>query len=165
MYQLNPTVFEIALERFARQVVKKARYNLTRKDNRASDELYKALSNWRVRVSRSSVELEFDLPEYYDYLDKGVKGKTGTKGNFQRRGPYSYKNKMPPLEPIEKWMKTKGIKANPYAIQNSIYHYGTPQTLFFTKAFESSFKTLPDSLVEAFELEVENFIEFVTKDY
>ena len=51
-----------------------------------------------------------------------------------------------------------------YLIRSSIFKKGIKPSLFFTKPFEAAFKNLPDELVEAFGLDVENLIKYSLKD-
>ena len=48
--------------------------------------------------------------------------------------------------------------------RNFIFKKGIKPSLFFTKPFEAAFKNLPDELVEAFGLDVENLIKYSLKD-
>jgi hypothetical protein len=47
-----------------------------------------------------------------------------------------------------------------YIISNSIFEKGIKPSLFFTKPFEKAFKNLPNELVEAYGLDVEDFLAF-----
>ena len=50
-----------------------------------------------------------------------------------------------------------------FIITRSIYNKGIAPSLFFTKPFEAAFKNLPDELLEAYGLEVEDFLKYTTK--
>ena len=50
-----------------------------------------------------------------------------------------------------------------FLIARSIYQNGLKPSLFFTKPFEKHYKDLPVVLEKAFELDVDEFIDFVTK--
>ena len=47
-----------------------------------------------------------------------------------------------------------------FLISRSIYHKGIKPSLFFTKPFEKAFERLPDELVEAYGLDVEQFLQY-----
>jgi hypothetical protein len=49
------------------------------------------------------------------------------------------------------------------AISHIVWHEGLKTTNFFTKPFEQAFKKLPDELIEAYALEVEDLLKFSTK--
>jgi hypothetical protein len=59
--------------------------------------------------------------------------------------------------------KFMSYKQTAYLIRNSIWNKGIETTNFFTKPFEDAFKRLPDNIVEAFGLEVDNLFNFTTK--
>ena len=50
-----------------------------------------------------------------------------------------------------------------FRIQNTIYLKGIKPTEFYSKPFEKEFQKLPQELVEAYALDVEQFLEFLTK--
>tara|TARA_R110001606_G_scaffold369852_2_gene526080 strand:- start:330 stop:671 length:342 start_codon:yes stop_codon:yes gene_type:complete len=112
------------------------------------------------------------MDEYGMYQDKGV---SGTEKKYNT--PFKYTNKMPPIKPLADWAKFKNIRLRDakgkfakgnyktigFLISRSIYRKGIKPSLFFTKPFERSFKNLPDEVVKAFALEIENLLDFTTK--
>jgi len=162
-----------SLEKFAKAVVKQSRSNLTRGGHKATGALYKSLDNWKVEVSpRGSVLLKFNMEDYGDFQDKGVKGAANFKAHKMKEfTPFKFKphaqgeffKKAPPIKDISKWVKLKNINASPWAIQRSIYQKGIPQTLFFTKPFRKQFKNLPQDIIQAFAADVDDWLSFVRK--
>lgn len=156
------------LSKFARNVVKFSKSNLTRKKKNASKELYNSL-DFDLDVSRNSFSLAFVMEAYGLFQDAGVSGK---KKKYNT--PYSYKNKRPPSKVFDKWMVRRGIaprdkegkfisrKSLSFLIARSVYMNGIKPSLFFTKPFEAAFKSLPNELIEKFGLDVEEFLEFTT---
>ena len=84
---------------------------------------------------------------------------------------------MIPPSSLDKWVIKKGIKgvrdekgrfikrkSLKYAIATSIYQKGIKASMFFTKPFEKAFRGLPEDLIKAYALDVEDFLEFTTKD-
>ena len=80
---------------------------------------------------------------------------------------------MPPEKPILDWINKRrlrlrdketgrftkgGQKSLAFVIRRSIYNKGIKPSLFFTKPFEASFKHLPDGLVEAYGLTIDNIL-------
>lgn len=112
-----------------------------------------------------SFDLDFYMEDYMEYQDKGV---SGVKKKFDT--PYSYKDKRPPASAFDKWTIRRGLaprddkgrfmsrRSLNFAIANSVFNYGIKPSLFFTKAFEKHFKTLPDEIIEAFGLDVEELM-------
>jgi hypothetical protein len=50
-----------------------------------------------------------------------------------------------------------------YVIANNIYARGIKPSLFFTKPFEQGFKKLPDEVLEAYGLDVEDYLKYTIK--
>ena len=63
--------------------------------------------------------------------------------------------------------KGKYVKGNykslAYVIAGNIYNRGIKPSLFFTKPFEQGFKKLPDELLKAYGLDVEEFLKYTIK--
>jgi len=167
---------EDALNKFAKNVVKQSRSNLTRKKKNASKSLYNSLG-YDLTVSKNSFSLSFEMEDYGEFIDKGVKGVGGTKADGTKwktkkvdNNLYKYTNKKPPTKAFDRWIVRRGIaprtstgqftsrKSTAFAIATSVYHTGLETTNFFTKPLEDNFEKLPDELVEAFALTVDNII-------
>ncbi|MAO24307.1 MAG: hypothetical protein CMJ25_26445 [Phycisphaerae bacterium] len=156
-----------SLEDFRKYVSSQARRNLTRLKKNDTKGLYKRLDGV-LKVSPNSFQLSWDLG-YGNFQDKGV---SGTEKKYDT--PYSYKSKMPPIKPLSDWAKRKGIRLRDeqgkfqkgnyktigFLIARSIFRKGIKPSLFFTKPFEQGFKNLPDQVIEAYGLDVEEFLKF-----
>ncbi len=156
-----------SLEDFRKYVSSQSRRNLTRLKKNDTKGLYKRLDGV-LKVSPNSFQLSWDLG-YGNFQDKGV---SGTEKKYDT--PYSYKSKMPPIKPLSDWAKRKGIRLRDeqgkfqkgnyktigFLIARSIFRKGIKPSLFFTKPFEQGFKNLPDQLIEAYGLDVEEFLKF-----
>lgn len=152
------------LDRFRLHVVKEARKNLTNKQKNASKGLYNSIAG-NVKAMPNSISIEFVMQQYGAFQDQGV---SGTQKKYDT--PFSYKSKMPPSQPFEKWAKQKGIKPRGkdgrfisykslgFLISRSIFRKGIKPSLFFTKPFEAAFKNLPDETIQAFALDVEELM-------
>ena len=156
-----------ALQIFAKNVVKFSRSNLTRQKKNVSKELYDSIG-YDLKVHKNSFSLLFEMEDYGVFQDKGISGK-----EKKYNTPFSFKSKMPPREPILKWINARRMRLRDketgkfkqggqntlaFLIQRSIYNKGIKPSLFFTKPFEASFKNLPDDLIEKFALDLENII-------
>lgn len=152
------------LDRFRLHVVKEARKNLTNKQKNASKGLYNSIAG-NVKAMPNSISIEFVMQQYGAFQDQGV---SGTQKKYDT--PFSYKSKMPPSQPFEKWAKQKGIKPRGkdgrfisykslgFLISRSIFRKGIKPSLFFTKPFEAAFNNLPEDTVKAFALDVEELM-------
>tara|TARA_R110000744_G_scaffold195880_2_gene315027 strand:+ start:5127 stop:5669 length:543 start_codon:yes stop_codon:yes gene_type:complete len=166
------------LNKFAKYVIQQSRTNLTKGRNpygsyNDTKKLYNSLKA-EPKVSKNSFELSFLMEDYGVFLDKGVKGKTSSakapESPFQFGSGTGKKGGL--TEGINKWVKRKGFQfidkksgrfmsydSTAFLISRSIYNKGTKPSMFFTKPFEKAFKNLPDELVKAFSLDVEELIK------
>jgi len=154
------------LTEFKKYVVKQARTNLSKGKKNVNGKLYKSIDG-DVEVGKTSFSLSFVMEDYGIFQDKGV---SGTKKKYNT--PYSYTTKRPPAKSLEDWISKRGFqfrdkkgkfmsyKSMSYIISNSIFEKGIKPSLFFTKPFEKAFKNLPNELVEAYGLDVEDFLAF-----
>ena len=157
------------LNRFAKYVIKQSKSNLTRGKKNSSKKLYNSL-DYDLNVSKNSFSLSFLMEDYGEFVDKGV---SGIKNKYDT--PYSYKDKMPPPNKMDKWIVKKGLKgirdskgrfitrkSLQFIIARSIFNKGIKPSLFFTKPFEKAFKNLNEDIIKAYELDVEELIKFTT---
>jgi len=155
------------LNAFAKYVIQQSRSNLTKKNKNVDKKLYNSLDN-EIEVGANSFRMAFLMEDYGTYQDKGV---SGTKRKYNT--PFSYKSKKPPLKPITEWVtkrrfqfrnketgKFMSYKSTAFLVRNGIFKNGIKPSLFFTKPFEKAFERLPDELVEAYGLDVEQFLEY-----
>ena len=160
-----------ALNRFAKHVIQQSRTNLTKGRKNYKKSLYDSLRS-ELTTSPNSFSLVFIMNEYGVFQDKGV---SGTEKKYNTK--FSYKNKMPPIKPLADWAKFRRIrlrnekgqfakgnyKTIGYFIARSIQKKGIKPSLFFTKPFERAFKNLPEDLIEAYALDLDNFIDYTIK--
>lgn len=157
---------EKALSDFFKKVIRESRKNLKSQGINASNNLSRSL-DYDVKESKNSIEASFLMADYGDYVDKGVKGVQSGKS----LAGYKYRDKKPPVRFLRTWVKQKSGRFRrrnqdqiAYAIQNTIYKRGIRPTEFFSKPFEKEFRKLPDEVIEAYGLDVEQFMEFVLND-
>lgn len=167
---LDYTNLKTALEAFRDKVVRDSKQSLKQQKKIASGRLYKSIQGSPVKVTENSLEFNISMEDYGTFIDKGV---SGVKRKFST--PYSYKDKMPPMSSLDKWIVRKGIaprdekgqfikrRSLQYLIARSIYENGIKPSLFFTKPFEKHYKQLPDALEKAFALDVDEFVDFINK--
>lgn len=154
------------LNAFAKYVIQQSRSNLTKQGKNVDKKLYNSLDS-EIEVGANSFRLSFLMEDYGAFQDKGV---SGTKRKYDT--PFSYKSKRPPLKPITDWVKKRrfqfrkengkfmSYESTSFLIRNSIFAKGIKPSLFFTKPFEKAFQRLPDELIEAYGLDVEQFLQY-----
>jgi hypothetical protein len=173
---------EDVLNDFGRDVTAGARANLKRKDKNASGELSKSL-DYDLIVHKQSFSLDFEWEDYGKFIDEGVHGVGGTKADGSKwkkkrvfGSSFRYKSKRPPHIAFNGWTIRRGIaprskggqfqkrKGLLFAIANSVYHTGLETTHFFTSAFDKEFKKLPDEVIKAYDLDLDNFLKQTLND-
>ena len=160
------------LDLFGDKVTHQARVNLELKKKNNSKDLWKSIA-YHVQVSKTTVgSFEFDIvmEDYGEWVDKGRKPGKGV-----------------PPEALYKWIKTKPvrlrdlktgqfvksteskIKSLAFLINRKIKEEGIAATNFLSDPFNKYFPKLPDDLIEAFSLDVDDLLKFgldkLNKDY
>ena len=175
---METTKLETTLQGFIKYVVQQSRSNLTKQDRNVSKSLYNSLSG-DFKVMPRSFEASFSMEEYGQYLDKGVKGKFSSakapNSPFQFGSGRGKKGGL--SSGIENWVNKRrfqfkdretgkflSYKQTAALITRSIYMKGTKPTEFFSKPFEAAFKRLPDDVIEAYGIDVENFLKYTIKN-
>lgn len=168
-----------ALERFKKHVITQSKRNLTSKDKNVRKTLWNSIGG-EIFIGKSnrSIGLYFQMEEYGQFQDLGVKGRTSSSKapNSPFKFGKSYGKKDGSLtEAIEKWVKDRRLqfrnretgnlgkflsyKSTAHLITRSIYNKGLKPSYFFTKPFEAAFKNLPEELVEKYKLDLEQLLK------
>jgi hypothetical protein len=154
------------LNSFAKYVIQQSRSNLTKGGKNVDKKLYNSLDS-EIEVGANSFRMVFLMENYGEFQDKGV---SGTQRKYNT--PFSYKTKRPPLKPITEWVKKRrfqfrkedgklmSYQSTAFLVRQGIFKNGVKPSLFFTKPFEKAFERLPDELVEAYGLDVEQFLQY-----
>jgi len=163
---------EDILNKFFKELIKQSRSNLTRQKKNASKDLYNSL-DYNVKVNPNSIESNFVMEDYGEFIDKGVKGVDSGRS----LAGYKYTTKRPPVREIKKWMRVKPVKARDrstgrfitqeqgaYLIANAIFKRGLTPTQFYSKPFERLYLKLPDELIEAYGDDLDDFLNFELND-
>ncbi len=162
---------------FSKYVVKQSRTNLTKGGRNVSKQLYDSIG-YDVKVSKNSFELGFKMQDYGQFQDQGVRGKSSS--SRAPRSPFKFGTgsgaKGGLTNGIDTWVKRKRIQFKnrksgkfmsyentAFLIRNSIYNKGLKPTMFFSKPFEAGFINLPDDVIQAYGLDVENFLKYTLK--
>ena len=150
-----------SLDELGRKITRDARFNLKRV-KKGNSNLYK---NLKYKVDRNSIV--FTLPDYWEYVDAGVKGVGGSKAdgtNWKTKkvtnSKFKYRDKMPPLMAFNGWTIKKRIaprskggqftsrKSLLFAISKSVYHTGIATTDFFTEPVDTNILLLAPKIAE-----------------
>lgn len=166
-----------ALEAFKDYVISQSRANLTKKNKNVSKQLYNSLKGI-IDVMPNSFSLKFEMEDYGKFQDQGVKGATSTYPE-STNSPFKFgtgSGKKGGLSGgIKQWVKARrfqfrdakgrftSYESTAYVISRSIWNKGIKASLFFTKPFEKGFKRLPEELLEAYGLDIDEFLDFTIK--
>jgi hypothetical protein len=165
------------LKKFGKFVIQQSKSNLSKRGKKDTSSLYNSL-DYDFNVSKNSFELSFKMENYGEFVDKGVKGKTSSAK--APSSPFKFgtgTGKSGGLtDGINGWVARKRIqfkdrksgkflsyKSTAFLITRSIWNKGLETTNFFTRPFELAFKKLPDDIIEAFALDVEDLLKFSLK--
>lgn len=173
---LRESGLQDALDKFKSSVIKQARTNLSKGDRNVSRKLYNSLKG-EAKVYAKGYYLNFQMEEYGNYQDKGVKGKRSS--SRAPNSPYKFgsgKGKKGGLtEGIQRWVKARKFQfkdkkgkfmsydSTACIITRSIYAKGIRPTLFFTKPFEAAYKRLPQELVNDLKIDLEKIFNYSIK--
>ena len=162
------------IDKYAKYVVQQSKSNLT-KDKKGGGPLYNSIS-YEVDIEQNIFLLDFLMETYGQFVDEGVQGANPSlvKGGYQKApmSKFKYTTKMPPMQMLADWAKKKNIRFRDsegkykkgsnismgFALQRSIFAQGLKGNEFFTKPFNKGLLDLPDELLEAFALDIDNQI-------
>lgn len=146
--------------------VEKALKEFGQKVYRAARLKGKSRGEPNLEVFPNSFFLEFDLKPHEIFQDRGV---SGTKVKYAT--PFRYKTKQPPISAIEPWVRRgrfqfrnkrgqfTSYRSTAFLVARAIKRRGIRPTGFFSKPFERYFRELPDDIVEAYGLELDEVID------
>jgi hypothetical protein len=165
------------LDTFGKRVIQQSKSNLTKLDKKDSSKLYNSL-RFEVSEHKKSFSLSIQMEDYGQFVDKGVRGKKSSKK--APRSPFKFGSgtgKRGGLTSgIDSWVRRKrfqfkdkktgkflSYKSTAFLITRSIYNTGLETTNFFTKPFENEFKKLPNEVIKAYGLEVNQLMKLAFK--
>jgi len=140
----DPSTLNDVLGNLAADLVRCLHENLKKHDIEDTGELGKSIK-MPVKLFGSILTATLHLEDYFDYVNKGVKGiggnrKTGSKDAWELRntiGNYQFK-RGPKVSMIKKWAEKRGLNA--YAVRTSIAHRGLKSRPFYDECIDQSFK-------------------------
>jgi len=114
------------------------------------------------------------MEDYGEFVDQGVKGANPSliKGGYQKAplSKYKYTNKMPPMQILADWAKSKNIRfrnakgqyqkgsntSMGFALQRSIFAQGMKPTEFITRPLTAGLFDLEENMLAALSRDIEN---------
>lgn len=167
---------ENELNKFGKFIVQQSRSNLSKAKKNDRGALYKSIK-YDLEVGKRSFSLSFSMKDYGKFVDKGVKGVSSS--SKAPNSPYKFGTgsgrKDGLTDGINGWVKRKrfqfrdkkgkflSYESTAFIVRRSIWFTGLRTTNFFERPFELAFKKLPDELIKAYGLTVENLLKFSLK--
>ena len=164
------------LQEFGKVVRQQARLNLSKSKKNVSKELWESIDS-DIKVGANSFSMDFYMNPYGMFQNFGVRGTES--GTSLRNYSYKQSSNLVGVEyhtgVLAKWAKFRGLqprdkkgrfgsyKTMGFILANSIKRKGIKPSLFFTEPFNKAFEELPEELVEAFALDLDDFIDFTLK--
>lgn len=168
----NLGVVQAMISEYIADFIKNAEDNLNKTNSNTTGALTDSL-DFDLITTATGYTINLNALDYYKFVDEGVRGAGASRKN--KTSPYRYKDKMPPISPIAKWIKDNRLtarvmdikkygatkrerKAIPperaqktlaYLIARSIYRDGLTATNFFTDALNDTFKDFGQNLSKA----------------
>ena len=140
-----------ALQNFGNDVQEELRQSILDRQMQNSDLLGSSIV-YDIQEESGLVSFELKMEDYGTFLDEGVAGVGGTRGDGTSwaqkvtSGRFSFKEgRRPPL--FIDWANTKGI--NPFAVRESVFRKGIKQTKWYTETMEGKVDELRKRLQKA----------------
>jgi len=89
-------------------VIKLAKQNLANANAIASDSLSASIDIKPITLTDTSFVVAIVANDYWKFVDLGVKGTQ--KSNRAPNSPFQYRDKRPPIRPIQEWIAFKSIQ-------------------------------------------------------
>ena len=171
---------DIVMNKYAKYVVQQAKSNLT-KDKKGGGPLYESIQYKVTKQASTAYLISFLMENYGLFVDEGVQGANPSlvKGGYQKAPliKYKYTNKMPPMQMLADWAKSKNVrfrvgkgqkgggqfKAGSYQsmgfwLQKSIFAQGMKPTYFFSKPFDNGQFDLSKNMLDAFVQDIDDVL-------
>jgi hypothetical protein len=168
------------LDKFGKYVKQQAKSNLSKKRHKDTSTLYNGIQ-YKIEEKKNSTSLTFSFgsaEDYWQFVDKGVKGKTSSAK--APNSPFKFGSGTGRsgglTDGIKGWVKRKrfqfrnkktgtfmSYESTSFLIIRSIWNKGLATTNFFTKPFEQAFKRVPEDVYAAYSLEVEQQLKVILK--
>lgn len=138
------------------ELSKKGKYGRSQVD---SANLYQSIK-FNAEIFGTLFTFQLSLADYYDYVNKGVKGTKSSKR--APNSPYRFGSKMPNPEGLKDWSYRRRL--NPFAVAKSIQEKGTEGSGFYDKVVtKERLKQLTIDLQEAVKHDVQVLVTATAK--
>jgi hypothetical protein len=167
-----------ALDNFSNKITEDAIANLVSSGKVDTGKLKDSIKNLGAKVSKNSIEIKIAMLPYGAFVDKGVRGaggvrkitsafkRTNNRGKIWKQkgkgSPYSFKEGIKPsVKHFIEWSNKRGL--SPYAVREAVYRQGIEPNHFLEKAVNKNIGELSNVIIEAFNIDVKNTVEYLIK--
>ncbi len=169
--KLDYTLAEMG--QIGKELRRRFRQSLSQQKKNTTGGLSKSI-RYENKLSSGEISLDFEMLNYADFVNKGVRGAKTSPFSGQRKSPYKYsgRKKMVPTGSIDRWAARKGLggirdkkgrfvsrKSIVRAIAVSIYNRGLKPTYFLDKPMAKMEKEIERRLGTAYEKDVLAFLQ------
>lgn len=89
---------------------------------------------FKTDIFGESFTTQLFLADYYDFINKGVRGSESS--DRAPDSPYSYKDKQPPVSALKTWSYNRGL--DEWAVSMSIFKKGIKKKGYFDRVIEDA---------------------------
>jgi hypothetical protein len=176
-------ITEAMLGLYTIKFIEEANKNLAQTNSVSSGKLQDSLGFKNTFTGQKYI-VDYLAEDYYKFVDEGVQG-TGP-GSINNTSPFRYKNKMPPIADIQKWLKTNkgkgrardvnrygmvGVESKSisdrslaFLIARSIKRKGLKATGFWSKAWAETFKDFDEQMSKALGEDIKIELRNINRD-
>ena len=170
--KMKPTNTIKTFETYGSNVIKQARKILNEKEKRNKGTLFNSLS-YNIREHKSGLSFAIDFgraSKYWKFVDEGVRGigysDVKNKSKKNRRGiargmgsPFKFRYANPGGKLVQALKKQYGLStSHAFLAGYKIKRRGLERTQFITKSVKDQYKKLPEKVLKAFALDVEELL-------
>ena len=176
---IDMPVLTKAFEKFAKEVMRRARISLAKGGKNSTGNLSDSLASALYVDKRANqISLDFNAPDapYWEFVDQGVKGSFSKRkapdspfqfgsGTGQEGGLRNGIREWIANKPIKQWKSTKSGRFMSYdqmthLISRSVFLYGIAPTYFYSGSLERTFNkykgALEDAIIEDYQVFFKN---------
>ena len=169
--KLDHTLAEMG--QIGKELRRRFRQSLSQQKKNTSGGLSKSI-RYDNKLKGGEVSLSFEMLDYADYVNKGVRGANRSPFSGQGKSPYKYSGKFKTInqKSIDRWVVRKGLagtrdeqgrfvsrRSMVFLISRAIYQRGLKPTFFIDKPMSKMEKEISRRLADAYERDIQVYFD------
>ena len=171
--KLTHTIAELG--RIGKELRRRFRQSLSQQGKNSSGNLSKSI-RYENYEQRGEVFLDFEMADYADFVNKGVRGSKRSPFTGQSKSPYRFgsgRGKKGGLRRgIDKWVVRKGLdgtrddkgrfvprKSMVFLISRAVYERGLKPTFFIDRPLKKMEREIPERLAKAYDKDLQEYFD------